>query len=146
MLWWDLAIGPCRFVGECSGPDQGQLHAVWVVEGEHRFAERSCGCLVLHTLIDQSVRPVGDRRLGNAEAGGEGEPHTTSPGSCVLPWKEGQDRPRCAGLITVVEMIRAGIVEVDRLFHEPEAKHARVEREVVGRLTGYGGDVMNAVH
>src|SRR5262249_22443790 len=97
-------------------------------------------------LIDQTMRPVADRGLGNAEAGGGGEPHTTSPGGRVFPWKEGQDRPGCADLIAVVKMIGARIIEVDRLFHEAEAQHARVELEIVGRLAGYGSDVMNAVH
>src|SRR5262245_41091114 len=121
MLLGDLAMAPRGFGGERRGPDQGRPQAVWVDEGEYRFAERSCGCLMLHALIDQTMRPVGDRGLGNAEADGGGEPHATTARGCVFPREEGQDRPGCAGLITVVEMIGAGIVEVDRLFHEPQA-------------------------
>src|SRR5262249_32651803 len=127
MLLGDLAVGPCGFVGQRRGPDQGQFHAVWIGEGQDRVAERSCWCLMLHTLIDQTMRPIGDWGRGNGEAGGGGKPSPASPGGCAFPWKEGQDRSGCPGLIAIVEVIGAGIVEVDRLFHEPETEYARIE-------------------
>jgi hypothetical protein len=41
-------------------------------------------------------------------------------------------------------MIGSGIIEVYRSLNQPEAKHARVEVKISLRVTGDGGDMMNA--
>jgi hypothetical protein len=50
-----------------------------------------------------------------------------------------------ARFIAVIEMIRARIVEIDRLLHEAKPKRPAVEIEVALGRPGDGGDMMNSV-
>jgi flavin-binding protein dodecin len=63
----------------------------------------------------------------------------------VLPGEEGEDAAWAAGLVAVVEVIGARIVEVDGALDEAQAEHTRVEVEVALRLAGDGGDAMQPV-
>src|SRR2546430_10174752 len=47
----------------------------------------------------------------------------------VRPRKEGEGAAGRAGVVAVVEMVGAGIVLVDGLFHEAQPEHLRVEIE-----------------
>src|SRR6478736_5128053 len=60
----------------------------------------------------------------------------------VGPRKEGENRAGIAAAVAVVEVPRAGIVEIDGLLHEPKPEKAGVERNVAARVAGDGGDVM----
>ena len=66
------------------------------------------------------------------------------PARCPGPREERHDRAGVADLVSEVEVIGLGIVEVDGLLDEPQAEHARVEGEGSARIAGDGGDVMNA--
>ena len=49
-------------------------------------------------------------------------------------------------LVAVVQVVRAGVVEIDGLLHEAEPKEARVKVSVSGCAPRDGGDVMDAGH
>ena len=46
-------------------------------------------------------------------------------------------------LVTEIEVIGGGIVEVYRALDKPEAENAGVEIEIALRVTGYAGDMMD---
>src|SRR5262249_5044764 len=56
-----------------------------------------------------------------------------------------QDRTRLARLITIVEVVGAGIVEIHGLLDQAQAEGPRVELEVPLSLTGDGGDVVEPI-
>src|ERR1041385_5287615 len=92
------------------------------------------------------MRPVADRACRNAERRLLRLADAEMPGRCVLPGKEREDRAGLALLVAVIEVIGAGIVEVDGLFHQPQAEHAGVEIEIAFGTPRDGGDVMDAGH
>ena len=59
--------------------------------------------------------------------------------------EEGQLSARPPPLVGVEQVVDAGIVLVDRLGGQPEPEHARVEVEVLLRVPGDGGDVVEAL-
>src|SRR5213078_4658452 len=64
----------------------------------------------------------------------------------VLPGEEGEDRAGMAGLVAIIEVVGAGIVEIDRLLDEPQAQRAGVKIEISQSVTGNGGNVVDAWH
>ncbi len=46
---------------------------------------------------------------------------------CARPLEEGDDRTRLSHLIAKIEVIAAGIIEVDRLLDKPQAEHLGIE-------------------
>ncbi len=48
----------------------------------------------------------------------------------MLPGEEGEDRAGRAGLVAVIEVPGAGIVEIDRPLHQPQAERAGVEADI----------------
>jgi hypothetical protein len=63
----------------------------------------------------------------------------------VLPGEEREDRSGLAGFVAVVEVVGAGIVEVDGLLDEPQPQRVRVEVEICARPAGDGRDMMDAL-
>ena len=55
-----------------------------------------------------------------------------------------QDCPRSAVAITIVKMVSARIVEVDRALDQPQPEQVGVEVQVTLRIAGDGGDVMES--
>ena len=64
----------------------------------------------------------------------------------LFPWKEGQVRTGMPYRIGVEEMIRARIVLVDGLLHQPHAENAGIEIDVLLCVAGDGGDVVDPVN
>jgi len=64
----------------------------------------------------------------------------------VLPGEEGEDGSGAARLVAEVEVVGAGVVEIHRSLHEPEADGAGVEIEIALRPPRDGCDMMDAVH
>ena len=62
----------------------------------------------------------------------------------MLPGEEGEDGAGIAGLVAIIEVIGARIVEIDGLLDEAQPQHAGIEVEVARGRTGDGRDVMNA--
>jgi hypothetical protein len=63
----------------------------------------------------------------------------------MLPGEEGEDRARAAGLVAIVEVVGARIVEIHRLLDQPQSERPGVEVEIALRGARDRGDVMNAV-
>src|SRR4051794_32343231 len=64
----------------------------------------------------------------------------------MLPWKEREDRPRMSDLITVVQVIGARVVKVDRLLDETHSQRGRVEIEIAVGPSRDCGHVMDPWH
>ena len=94
-----------------------------------RFAGASC----VHALLDEAMRPVAEGAFGHAERGLLGLADAEPARRGMLPREEGQDRAGPARLVAVIEVVGAGIVEVDGLLDEPKAERAGVEVEVAAR-------------
>src|SRR5215207_1323214 len=88
--------------------------------------------------------PESDGSGRNPERGLVRAADAGTAGGGVLPGEERQDGAGPAGLVPEVQVVGAGVVEVDGLLDEPEAEGARVEREVPARGTGDGSDVVDA--
>src|SRR4028119_389780 len=58
--------------------------------------------------------------------------------------EEGEDGAGRARAVAVVEVVGAGVVEVDRALHQPQAERAGVEIQVALRVGGDGRDVVDA--
>src|SRR5262249_50548173 len=97
-------------------------------------------------LLDQALRPVADRLGRDAERGLLGLADTIASGRDMLPREEGEDGAGLALLVAVIEVIGAGIVEVDGLLHQAQAERAGVEVDIARGVARYGRDVMNAGH
>ena len=54
-------------------------------------------------------------------------------------------RARLAGLVAIIEMIGAGIVEIDRALDEAHAERPGVEIQIARGGPGDRGDMVNAV-
>src|SRR6516162_10947971 len=63
----------------------------------------------------------------------------------MLPREEGQDGARLAGLVPIIEVVGAGIVEVHGLLHKPQAEHTGVEVDIARGRTRNGSDVVDAI-
>jgi hypothetical protein len=63
----------------------------------------------------------------------------------MFPREEGEDRAGLTCLVAVVQVVGAGIVEVDGFLDEPETERAGVEVEVAARGSSDRRHVMNAM-
>ena len=70
-------------------------------------------------------------------------PGLPAPRAGIL--EEGDVRAGRAGLVGVEEVVDGRVVLVDRLLHQPEAECARVELDVLRRVGGDAGDVVDAL-
>src|SRR5271169_5978556 len=118
----NVAIAPTSFVLGAGDGDQGEAHPVRIGERQNGFAEALFERFVGDTLLDEAVGPIADRSRGNPEGSLLGLTDASAAGCGIFPRKECQDVARVTGFIAVIEVISAGIVEIDRLFDEPKAK------------------------
>ena len=58
------------------------------------------------------------------------------------PWEERQNSSRVSYLVAEIDMIRAGVVIVDRQFDEAQPENFRVEVEGLLRIARYCCDVV----
>jgi len=116
-----------------------------VLEGDHALVFVTGNRLrELDTLLDQSLDPEANGARSDSE-GRYGYLPTTLPAPASIgPREKSKNSGRVTPLITKVEVIRRGIIEVYRALDEPEAENAGVEVEIPLRVTGYGGDMMNS--
>src|SRR5262245_40192264 len=71
-------------------------------------------------------------------------PRSRDPAGGVRPGKERQNRTGCPILVTEVEVIGAGVVEIHGELDEPQAENRGVEVEIPLWITGNHGDVMDS--
>jgi hypothetical protein len=141
---WNIAVAPASLVLGAGNAHQGQTHPIGIGERQHRFAKALFQRLKGDALFDEAMRPVAERARRHPERGLLGLADPTAARCGMLPREEGEDGAGMAGLVTVVEMVGAGIVKIDRLLDEPQAQRSGVKVEVSQRITGNCGDMMDA--
>ena len=145
MLGRHLAAAPGALALGAGDADEREAHAVRVPERQHGLAEALLGRLVRHALLDEAVGPEADRFLRHPERRllrlADSGPSRRHMG----PGEEGQDGAGPPGLVAEIEVIGAGIVEVDGLLDEPQAERPGVEVAVAAGVAGDRGDVVDAV-
>ena len=81
---------------------------------------------------------------GNGETKGDGLPAASASRGGIGPWEESRDRAGSAGLVTEVEVIRGGIIEVHGALDEAETEETGVKLEIALRIACERGDMMKA--
>jgi len=95
-------------------------------------------------MVVQTGPPCIGRAGRNREGDTLGGPGPAAPRSQTLNGKERQDRPRGADTVAVVQVVRAWVVEVDRLLDQTQSQQALVEVPIALRVGGHCGDVMDS--
>ena len=112
--------------------------------GSTRSPNRFSGSVVRDAAFDQALRPIAERAFWNDESRFGRHAVAVAAGGPLAPREERQRRARSAGLVAVVEMPGAGIVEVDGLLHHPQAQVAGIEGNVVCGIATNRRNVMDA--
>ena len=115
-----------------------------IEEGQQRLAEALTALDGGHTVGGQAIRPeveAGDRHgerhfADRARAG--------AAGAHAPPGEEGELGARRAGAVGVEQVIGVGRVLIHRLLDEAHAEDADVEVDVLLRIAGVDGDVVQA--
>ena len=115
---------------------------VGVGERDHSGTKPLLWSVKVDIVLRQKVHPCVKARCIRGVGHGRGHAVTRLSGSGTDEGKEGHDSPRRSGAVPVVKMIRAGIVKVDRLLHQPLAKRAGIEIEIGLRGIADGGDMV----
>ncbi len=118
------------------------LHAGGVGEGEDFFVEAAGAAGELDELLDEAVFPEGEGVGGDAEGGVGDFAGASGAAAYAGPWEEGEDGAGGAEVVAEVEVVGAGVVEVDGALDEAEAEALGVEVEVRLRVGGDGGDMV----
>ena len=124
--------------------DDLQQQPVGIGEGEDLLVEPARRPLVLDAVLQQPLDPVPERCGRDRERHGADLPGALAAASAVGPGEERQNRSWPAQLVSEVEMVGAGIVEVHGQLHQAQAQGAGIEIEIPLRIARDGGDVMNA--
>jgi len=96
------------------------LHAVGVGQGEDFFFEAPGTAGELDALLDEALLPEGERVKGDAEGGVSDFPSAHAPAPGTGPGEEGEDGTGRADVVTEVEVVGAGVVEVDGSLDEAQ--------------------------
>ena len=145
MLGRNRAVAPAGFRLDAGHGHEAEIHAIGILEGHEGLAEKLFGSLMGNALFQEAVHPIAKRRLGDAEQRALGLADAEPAGGRSLPGEEGQDCPRCARLVAIIEVIGAGIVEIDRLLHQSQAENLGIEVGVTAGRAGNGRDVMDTM-
>lgn len=86
--------------------------------------------------------PIVDGGGGDGVGHGAGFAVADGAAAGVGPGEEGHDGARGADFIAVVEVVGAGVVEIDGCFYEALAEDLLVEVEVALGVAGHGGDMV----
>ena len=140
----DDSITPTRYRLNTGDADERKPRAVRVGESENRLSKSPFQGIVPDTIFNQSLRPVTQCTQRNFKRRLMCQSGTTTSRCCVLPWEKGQDRARVAKFVTIVEVVSAGVVKIDRLLDQSQAKRATIEVQILRSLSGNGRDVVQA--
>src|ERR1700722_11510324 len=124
------------------GADDLQPHTIGVGEAKDLLLKPLTGAFRGDARGQQTLLPERKRCARNAECGGRSFSHTQAAPRGVRPREERKDRAWRPGIVSKVEVIGSGIVEVDGAFYETEPQHFGVEVEVPLRVGSNRGDVM----
>src|SRR5208282_2101834 len=123
---------------------EGEPGPVAVLEREGRFAEPLGRRIMVDALLDETLGPVADRAFRDAEDGLLRFADSKPAGRRALPGEKGENRAGMARRIAVIEVIGAGVVEIDGLLHQAQAKRSGEEIEVAARRARNAGHMMDA--
>ncbi len=140
----DAVGGPGRLGLGALDAHKREAQAVGIAKRQHRLAKGLCRRVVHDARGDEAVRPPADRRRRHAKGGFRRFTDAEAARRDVLPRKESEDRAGAAGLVSVIKVISAGIIEVDGLLDQSQSEHARVEVKVARGRARNGRDVMEA--
>ena len=143
MLGGNIAVGPGFFPLSVGHTDERKAQPIGVLERQDGLIEPLFQGIMSYALCKKAMSPKPNGAYRHSERGLLRETDTGTTWSGILPREEGQDCAGVAELVTVVEMISAGVIEVDCLFDEPKPESSGVEVEVASRLPRDGGYVMN---
>src|SRR5690606_24074605 len=115
------AFRPGRSVRGGSGLDDFDLHAFGIGEREQLVAE-ALALSRRDAFRVETFFPEAERTLRYCIADLDRFAPALPAGGHVLPEEEGEGRAGRTGLVAVIEMPRAGVVEVDRALHEAKAE------------------------
>src|SRR5262249_38360542 len=135
------AVAPGRLAG-IRNADEREARTVRIREREHAFTEPLLQRLVCDALFDEAMRPIAERSRRHAERGLMRLADAPTALCGLFPRKEREDRAWLAGLVAVIKVIGAGIVEIHRPLHEAKPQRAGIEVEIAGRVSGDRGDVV----
>jgi hypothetical protein len=117
---------------------------VWILEYDGALSAPHLCRGNLDAVLRQPIAPV----VVTSRWDGEIDLHAkTDAQTSVRRMTEREERQIGAGMsvrVGVKQVIGPRIVLVDAPLHEPHAEHLRVELQVLLRVAGYGGDVMDA--
>src|SRR5687768_3447073 len=99
--------------------------------------------LEMNAVPDEPLDPEPDRAGKDGEGSDSNLSGTlpTAPGA--RPWKECQNRARRSLLVSEIEMVGGGIVEVDGPLDQTHAEHAGVKVQILLRIARDRRDVVN---
>src|SRR5215831_19466981 len=126
--------------------DERQTKAVHVGDRKVPIAETDVDVSDLYAVAPQPIAPERQAARRNFQARLDGETVAEARRRLLLPRKEREVAPGMAVRVGVEQMIRTGIVLIDRAFDETHAEDAGIEIEVLLRWTCDGRDVMQSVH
>src|SRR5689334_21663506 len=127
-----------------DGCDELEWQSVRVAESKHGLAESRRRVFGRRVARLEALAPEVER-IRPYRKGDRGDLAITDLTSRnTRPRKECEDRARRSGRVTEIEMIGAGVIEVDRELHEPQPEHQRVEVERPLGIARNRSDVMNA--
>ncbi len=122
--------------------DELDLHAVGVGEGEDFFFEAARAAGEGDVKVDEALLPVGEGRGGDAEGSVGDFADAGGAAADAGPGEEGEDGAGGAEVVAEVEVVGAGVVEVDGALDEAEAEALGIEVEVGLGVGGDGSDVV----
>src|SRR5438093_971042 len=133
---------PVRPAGPAFLLDQLGLQSIGVVERKDPLAEPLLHGIEVDGLPRQALRPPFEAALRRRERGRRGLPGAAATSGSAGPWEVGEDRPRVPHVVSIVEVVRSRIVEVDGAFDEVESEHDDIEVDVGLRVAGQSGDMV----
>src|SRR5579872_6707979 len=95
-------------------------------------------------MLPEPFRPEFEASIWYRIADLSGHSRAGASANDALPGEEGKDSAGSAGLIPVIEVVGPGVVEIDRPFHQPEAKDLCIEIIVTLCVAGDGGYMVDA--
>ncbi len=124
------------------GVDGSELvaQAFRVLEGQARLFSSDGAGLGTEALLPEPESLVG----GHAPTNRVHHSCPCLPAACSRVLEEGDVAARASVLVGVEEVVHRRVVLVDRLLDEAEAENAGVEVDVLGRIPGDAGDVVDA--
>ncbi len=125
--------------------DQSEAIAIRACEAQALCAEDRFSLHATDTLSNQALLPETKRSFRDRELGFADFADTGPSGHYMGKGKVGHDRSGRAQLITVIEVVDTGLVEVDRLLHPAQAERVGEKPVVLLRVRRHRSDVMQSL-